>query len=388
MHRIGAADLGDGVVDVLAAEQLLLQLTEEGGTDPGVRAHVGQRFVEALGDDRETARGVEDVAGPFLNEEEVVGLASEDVRWSRDGQQRERASRAQPVADGEDSGGIGEVVLAQGKRTGLDRGACGESVGQLALQQVHRERVLDEVRDSHVAADPAGFHVDAEQAVQRVVGEAGVHGDDLGEPAHGGVDGLFGEDGGGVGSAPGGAELVTSGGEGAGEVEPVGAGEHARVSGGRPHPRGVAAVAGSRVVVAGERVGHVRLGDPAAPAPAIPQLLRVQVREGSGDGVAGGAGGPGRVVVDPLQGRRDVRVIAESPFGPRADRPRGRGSGLGRGKGSETFALGWRRLLQCGVQQLLHFRFRPQVRFLVPSGDGAGCDSQPCGEGFLTQAQG
>lgn len=56
MHRVGDR-ARDGSVELVSAEELLLELAQQAGPDGDLTGRVVDRLVEALGDRREPARG-------------------------------------------------------------------------------------------------------------------------------------------------------------------------------------------------------------------------------------------------------------------------------------------------------------------------------------------
>lgn len=77
--------VGDGVVDVGAAEQFLFHLAPERRADLCVAADVGEGLVEALRDDGQAAGRVQDVARAFLDQQDVVGFCAEGVGGADNG---------------------------------------------------------------------------------------------------------------------------------------------------------------------------------------------------------------------------------------------------------------------------------------------------------------
>lgn len=134
MHRVGAADVAEGAVDVAAAEQFLFGLPEQGGTELGVAAKVGQGLVEPLRDDGQAAGRVDDVAGSFLDEEQVIGWTSM-VGGARDGGEGQDAPGAEPVGQVADCFGRGEVGVAEREGAGSGGAAFGERVDQFTFER-------------------------------------------------------------------------------------------------------------------------------------------------------------------------------------------------------------------------------------------------------------
>jgi hypothetical protein len=112
VQRFCERGAGDGRVEFLAAEQLLLELADQGLPDVGVLAGVAGRLVEALGHDREAPGGVDDLVSSLLDEEHVVGGVSVRGR-SRECGQRQHAAHAQPRPGVEDAGHVWQHASAQ-----------------------------------------------------------------------------------------------------------------------------------------------------------------------------------------------------------------------------------------------------------------------------------
>jgi hypothetical protein len=90
------------LLEVFAAEQLLLELALQRGRKVGLVGGLVGWAVEGLGDHRESAGDVEHPGGAFLDQQDVVLLALTVARaWPSGGQQGDRAADAEAIVEGQ-----------------------------------------------------------------------------------------------------------------------------------------------------------------------------------------------------------------------------------------------------------------------------------------------
>ena len=250
------------------------------------------------------------------------------------------------------------------------------------------------MRDAQGAADLAVPDADAGEAVQGHVHEPRTRYQRLGEPPGGRVGGPGVQQDIRAAGRAGVREPVMGGRQRAAEVQPAGTGEDAGhdLGAAGPAARAVPAVlAGPAPVVLAQGIRDATLADTAPAARPVEQVPPVEADEPGRGLPAGRSRFPCCQLVQAVQSPADVLIGNQSVLSlgrrgvfivPGAHR-----AGRFTGQHGEPFPGRGRCPRERGVKNLLHFRPRPQARFLVPGGDRAHADSQVLGERLVAHPQ-
>jgi hypothetical protein len=120
--------------------------------------------MEALGDDSQFMRSVEDVARALLHDKKIVGLTVQ-TRRAGNRAQCKNATRTQPPGDIENGVYVGKVSVAEWQHTTPGGNISRDCIDQLAFEQIHRKGVMDEWCNSDRAVDSTFLDVDTQKPV-------------------------------------------------------------------------------------------------------------------------------------------------------------------------------------------------------------------------------
>jgi len=136
-------------LEVLTAEELLLQLSLKRGRHTNLLADLHGGLVEAFGDYRQLAGDVQDSGRALLNQQHVVPLVvTASGAPPRSGKQRNWASHTKPLIEGQGRGQTGEVPVLQRQlaATSADTTAsparCGTAVASAPVSSVSSRSIV------------------------------------------------------------------------------------------------------------------------------------------------------------------------------------------------------------------------------------------------------